>query len=64
MKRWYQSRTVWVGIVEIALGITGLVADQLATGQEWTALSVLAIVSGALTIILRKITEKPIRKGW
>jgi len=63
MKRWYQSRTVWVGILEIGIGVVGLIADQIVTGQDWTPTAVLAIIGGTLTIVLRIITEKPLGKG-
>ena len=63
VKRWNQSRTVWVGILEIAIGVAGLVADHLASGQEWTPASIVLIVAGGLTLVLRKITTKPLGKG-
>ena len=62
-KRWYRSRTIWVGILEIAIGVLGLVADHLASGQEWTPASIVLIVTGALTLVLRKITTKPLGGG-
>ena len=60
-KDWWMSTTIRVGLLEILLGIIGLVVDQLSTGEEWTALAVLAIVSGTLKLILRKITTEPIK---
>jgi len=60
-KDWWMSTTIRVGLLEILLGIIGLVVDQLSTGEEWTALAVLAIVSGTLNIVLRKITTQPIK---
>jgi len=60
-KDWWMSTTIRVGLLEILLGIIGLVMDQLSTGEEWTALAVLAIVSGTLNIVLRKITTQPIK---
>ena len=60
-KDWWMSTTIRVGLLEILLGIVGLVVDQLSTGEEWTALAVLAIVSGTLKLILRKITTEPIK---
>jgi len=62
-KPWYQSRTVWIGILEIGIGVAGLVADQLTSGQDWTPVSIMAIIGGSLTIVLRVITEKPLGKG-
>lgn len=49
-KKWYKSRTCWVGILEITGGIAVAIAGQLTTG------GVLSVV-GMLEIILRIITK-------
>lgn len=58
-KLWYQSRTMWVGIVEILIGILGIVATFLNVGS-YSPESIVLMVVGFLTIILRKLTEVPV----
>lgn len=59
-KAWYESRTIWIGAVEILIGVLGIVATFLQFG-EFTPSSYVLLAVGILTIILRKLTEIPIR---
>lgn len=58
-KRWYLSRTVWAGILEIVIGALGLLATWLQQG-DFSLPAVILLVVGVLTIILRKLTTQPI----
>jgi hypothetical protein len=58
-KLWYQSKTIWAGIIEILIGVLGLLATFLNVGAYSPEAWVLLVV-GVLTIILRKMTEAPI----
>lgn len=60
MKHWYQSKLVWLGVIQSLIGILGLVATFLDAG-DFTPASIVVLVSGALTIILRIwFTDTPI----
>lgn len=61
-KLWYQSRTMWVGVVEFLIGALGIVATFLHLGI-YTPESIVLLVVGFLTILLRKLTEVPIVPG-
>jgi hypothetical protein len=57
-KIWYKSKTLWVGVVEILIGVLGLVATFLGAGV-FTPEAYVLLVVGALTILLRKLTDTP-----
>lgn len=59
IKKWFESRTMWVGIIEILIGFLGLVATFLRIGI-FTPEAYILLVVGFLTILLRKLTELPI----
>lgn len=54
MKRWYESKLIWLGV----LTVLGAVADGLAAGWGWRQLVVAGI--GALIGVLRLATTKEI----
>ena len=58
-KLWYESKTMWTGIIEILIGILGLVATFLRIGIYTPEVYVLLVV-GILTVLLRKFTDTPI----
>jgi hypothetical protein len=58
-KPWYQSKTIWAGVIEIVIGVLGLLATFLSVGQ-YTPEAIVLLAVGVLTIVLRKITEVPI----
>lgn len=55
MKKWYQSKLVWTGVIEIALGALDLLNDMLIQ-DTITPSGLIIILMGVLTIVLRKIT--------
>ena len=56
MKRWYSSKTVWVGILQIAIAILGSVATFIEAGN-YTESACILFVSGVLMILLRYMTD-------
>ena len=59
-KKWYESKLVWLGVIQTLIGILGLVATFLEAGN-FTAPAVVMLVIGALTVVLRVwFTDVPI----
>lgn len=54
-KKWWLSKTIWAGALEIVAGIFTAIAADLLTGTTLT-------VSGILTIALRVITNSKLIK--
>ncbi len=55
-KKWYMSKLVWLGVLEIAVAIAEYVAG-LPTGT-----TIAQGIAGILTIIFRLITNKAVTK--
>ena len=55
VKSWITSKTVWVGIIEIAIGVLGLGAEFLNKG-DYTPAGYIFLVTGILTIVMRFLT--------
>ena len=60
-KDWWQSKTFWVGTMEVVISILALLAGDQLISQNPRTVAVLGIVVGILTIVLRKITAEPIK---
>ena len=58
MKPWITSKTVWVGLITIVISLFQYVGTQ--DWSDWRAVNWPAFVAGALMIVLRWITDKPI----
>jgi len=59
-KSWFQSKLVWLGILQTVIGVLGIVADFLGAGN-YTPQAVTILVMGALTVGLRIwFTDTPI----
>ena len=58
-KLWYQSKTMWIGLLEVVIGVLGLVAPFLG-GKVYTPEAFVLLGIGVLTVILRKFTDQPI----
>ena len=52
-KVWYKSKTLWLGVVKIVLGIALAVCDQMLAGEVLT-------LAGIATIALRFLTTQAI----
>ena len=54
-KKWWLSKLLWLGVLEIAVGIAQYIASLPAE------VSVATIIAGCLSIIVRFLTSQPIR---
>jgi len=52
MKKWYESKLVWLGILQTVIGVLGLVSDFLGV-SNFTPQAITILVMGALTVVLR-----------
>jgi len=59
VKSWLSSKTVWVGIIEILIGVLGLVATFLGVGI-YTPEAFVLLGVGILTIVLRFMTTEAV----
>ena len=55
LKNWFKSKTIWMGIIEVAIGVLVFISGQLEIGGVITA-------KGIIDIILRNITKVAIGK--
>jgi hypothetical protein len=56
-KQWWQSKTVWVNVIVLALAIVGVFVDFAVFDER-----ILAIVAALLNVVLRFITSAPIQR--
>ena len=54
IKKWYESKTVWVGIITTLIGIFSLLESQ------YSGISIFTTSVGVLNIVLRTLTTAPI----
>lgn len=55
-KNWWKSKLIWLGVLEIAIGVV----NYVATLDPGTSAS--AVIAGVLTIIFRYVTKQPLAK--
>ena len=60
-KPWYESKTIWIGIIEIAVAVGLAVADFLQVG-DFTAPAFVLLATGLLMIVLRFLTDTQIAR--
>jgi hypothetical protein len=60
MKKWYQSRTIWINLVLTILGGVATVLQQAPVSPDWVA--GIVAVAGALNIFLRADTTTGITR--
>ena len=61
MKSKWTSKTVWVGAFTLAVGVANLLAGSELIAQYPQIVAAAVSISGALGIVLRFLTTKPIR---
>ena len=61
MKSIFASKTAWVGAITLAVGIANLFAGSELIAQYPQVVSAAVSISGALAIVLRFLTTKPIQ---
>ena len=59
-KDWWKSKTLWVGVLQILCSIGLNVADFLEAGN-FTGPAIALFVTGVLTIVLRFLTNEPLK---
>lgn len=52
MKSWYESKLVWLGVIQTLLGSLGVLYEFLERG-DFSPAAVVLSVSGILTVIMR-----------
>lgn len=59
-KNWWESKLVWLGVLETVAGVATFLADWLRN-EDFSPASVALLVAGVATVIIRVwFTEKPI----
>jgi hypothetical protein len=62
MKKWYQSKMVWLGIITTLIGALGLVSDLLGKPTV-SPQDITLLLSGILGIVLRVwFTTQPVER--
>ena len=63
-KPWYQSKTVWAGVVAMVAGVTvglGIDIDQISLTEMLTSGG--AAIGGLIAVYGRFVAEQPIKRG-
>lgn len=55
-KNWWQSKLIWMGVIEILIGVLAGITGLLEVGAPLT-------IAGILTILLRVVTKSKIVTG-
>lgn len=55
-KKWYSSKLLWLGVVQVIGGAAELIVEVIEAPEA----AIAAVVSGIATIVLRAVTERPI----
>lgn len=58
MKPWYQSKTVWIGILTVIISLLNYLGQQ--DFSDLGAVNWPTFAAGALMIVLRWVTDQPI----
>ena len=58
-KPWYKSKTVWINVITLCVGITAVLSESETLPQE-AVLILTALVVPILNVFLRWLTNKPI----
>ena len=56
MKKWYESKTIWVGLVTLGYGALKFLGVDVGDPSPES----IATALGIITVILRLITKKPV----
>jgi hypothetical protein len=58
MKKWYQSKTVWVNAITVLVGTLGYVVGNSVIQDYPSAIAALVVFQGGLNVLLRFVTGK------
>ena len=63
MKQWYESKTVWLGIIQFLIGSLTLLGEFLQK-QDFSPVAVTLLGTGILSVVLRVwFTNTPVDLG-
>ena len=57
MKKWFKSKTVWIGVLQILSALILIFVDLF---PDSTIISSVLLADGIIMVVLRWITDKPI----
>ena len=60
-KKWYTSKVLWVNAFTVLVGVVGYLAGHEVIQSNATLLAGLVAGQGALNVVLRFITWRPIK---
>lgn len=60
-KPWWTSRTVWLGLLEFAVGLLDVTAQSALTPDDLDG--ALFAAAGVLTVLFRYLTDQPIDRS-
>lgn len=52
MKQWYQSKLVWLGIIQLLIGTLSVISEFLAKA-DYSPVAVTMLMSGILVVVMR-----------
>lgn len=58
-KAWYKSKSIWLGILTIAISTMTLLGVFVETG-DFTIPAIIGLTIGVMQIIARALTEQPL----
>jgi hypothetical protein len=61
MKNWWQSKTVWVNVLTVLMGVVGFMAGHEVIKAHPEFVAVLIAAQGGVNVLLRFFTGKPIK---
>jgi hypothetical protein len=56
MKKWFASKTIWVNLATLAVGVLGYLAGHELIVDNASLVSALVAVQGAVNVVLRFLT--------
>ena len=60
MKRWYQSKTVWVNLLTLLAGTVAYVAGNELVADNASFVAALVALQGGVNVVLRLVTSTSI----
>lgn len=62
MKKWYTSKTIWIGVLEALAGGILTYQDYVQSALDGEQLGVILLISGLAKVVLRAVTTAPVGK--
>lgn len=61
MKKWWQSKMIWVNALTVLVGVVGYVAGHNVIREYPELVAVLVAIQGGINVVLRFVTGEPIK---